>query len=118
MLFVVVIFGHVSDGAGYLLIDFRFNFLNVFHEGVDPLNLSQGDDELVPLLQVGVDVVGEVGVTEQCFVHLHKTLVLVITFFISSKFLTKFLIRIGIRIFQFLEPRFGLLYTQSFHSGN
>ena len=60
---VIVIFGHVSDCVRYLLIDFGFNFLYVLHEGVDPINLTQGDDELVPLLQIAVDVVGEVWVS-------------------------------------------------------
>ena len=115
---VVVVFGHVPDGARYLLIDFWLDFLNVLHEGVDPFDFTQGHHELVPLLQVGVDVVGQVRVPQQCFVHLYKTLVLVIAFFISSEFLTQFLVRVGIRIFQFFKPFFCLLYTQSFHSGN
>lgn len=70
-----LIFGHVPDFLGDFLIDFWFGSLDMFHEAINSLNLGDLNNELISFLHEVVDLMSELGLTEEVRVHLHEAII-------------------------------------------
>ena len=73
--FIRFVSSHVSDFVGDLLIDFGLCLLDMLHEGINSLDFSHINHELIPFLHVIVDFVGEIRLRQQVGVHLDKAII-------------------------------------------
>ena len=73
--FIRFVSSHVSDFVGDLLIDFGLCLLDMLHEGINSLDFSHINHELIAFLHVIVDFVGEIRLRQQVGVHLDKAII-------------------------------------------
>jgi hypothetical protein len=90
--------------------------LDIGHEVLDLVLFCLADDELVGFLHVVVELLGEVGVSEEGVVHLDVEIVVVLVLLVGSERFAEGLVGLQVLALQLLQPLLGLLDRHRLHT--
>ena len=89
---------------------------DVSHEVFDLVLFRLVYHELVGLLHVNIELLGQIRMGQQGVVDLHEAVVIVLSFLILAEGLTQFLVGLSVLGLQFFKPFLGLLHSYLFHA--
>lgn len=104
----------ILDESYDLIEDLSAVALDISHKLLDLFIIRSVDDKLVAFLHVGVEFLGEFGVSEEGVADLNVAVILVLCLFILPQELGDVFVGLDVLVFESLEPPFSLLHIELF----